>query len=224
MCSVFPAWCRCMKHDLTDGLALTWSWYIPGGIRTAASPDFVLLENVVPYCYYSRRTVRPLIHQLKYKGRPDLAYEFGCCLGHAWLEAGTVPDVDVVVPVPLHWYKRLKRGYNQSEHFAKGLSDTLGIPVGQPLRRRRYTRTQTRQESHAARWLNVRGKFMLRRGAVVKFSGKHILLVDDVITTGATLSSCLDALLEIPAVRLSAASIAATYSLCHSTRLGELEP
>ncbi|PIE84823.1 MAG: amidophosphoribosyltransferase [Bacteroidia bacterium] len=205
-----------MELNLTEGLALTWSWCIPGGIRGAASPDFVLLENVVPYCFYSRRTVRPLIILIKYKGRPDLAYKFGCSLGRAWLEAGTVPDVEVVVPVPLHWYKRLKRGYNQSEHFARGIADTLGIVVGQPLRRRRYTRTQTRQPDHAARWQNVQGKFALRRGAAEKFQGKHILLVDDVITTGATLSACLDALMDIRGLRISVASIAATRSLCHS--------
>ena len=114
--------------------------------------------------------------------------------------------VDYIVPVPLHEKKKRKRGYNQSEMLAQGLSVETGIPVvAHGLVRNDYTETQTHKGNYE-RWENVKDVFAcVNREA---FEGKHILLVDDVVTTGATVVACADALTDIPGLRISVLSFA----------------
>ena len=114
----------------------------------------------------------------------------------------------MIIPVPLHKKKYLKRGYNQSEQFAIGLSSSMDIPFTcETLLRKNSTETQT-HKSRFLRWHNVNEIFLIKN--IEKIAGMNILLVDDVVTTGATLESCISALSAIPGVRISVATIAYT--------------
>jgi ComF family protein len=150
--------------------------------------------------------VQRLIHQLKYKGRMDIGVFLGSYYGT--LLSGSEPfrSANFIVPVPLHRKKQQKRGYNQSEQIAIGLSGSMKIPVDvNTLVRIKATETQTRK-SRFRRWENVKEIFTVT--APERFIDQHILLVDDVITTGATLESCIISLSAIPGCRISVAAIA----------------
>ena len=145
-----------------------------------------------------------LLHQLKYRNRPDLGHLLGKLYGQLLLEQGMHKLWDQVTPVPLHPAKQRRRGYNQSEQFALGLGASLQIPVQLSLERKVYTETQTKK-SRLERLDNVSEVFAVK-GDV---SGNKILLVDDVMTTGATLVSCANTLLQHQAQAVDLAVIAA---------------
>lgn len=150
--------------------------------------------------------VQQLVHELKYGGRDDVGVYLGEMLGSQLVKEHDYKDVDVVVPVPLHWRKKLKRGYNQSACFAQGISNAMGIGFNNELlQRAQHTQTQTKK-TREERWLNVKDVFVLY--GAEKYQGKHILLVDDVITTGATLEACAQQLMQILGARVSIATIA----------------
>jgi len=150
--------------------------------------------------------VQQLIHQLKYNERDDVGVYLGEIMGKQLKHADAFKDVALVVPVPLHWRKKLKRGYNQSACFAQGIATEMSIETSTDLlQRARHTQTQTKK-TREERWLNVKDVFALSNPE--KHQGKHILLVDDVVTTGATLEACAQALLQIPGARVSIATIA----------------
>ncbi len=150
--------------------------------------------------------VQKLIHQLKYKGRKDIGVFLGYRYGQLLLNSPVFISVNIIVPVPLHRKKQQKRGYNQSEQIAIGLSDAMKIPVDtHTLARIKATETQTRK-SRFHRWENVKEIFSVTEPR--PFINQHILLVDDVITTGATLESCIQAISSIPGCRVSVAALA----------------
>jgi ComF family protein len=150
--------------------------------------------------------VQRLLHELKYNNRPELAVELGRVYGEELLPHHIQNSIDLIIPVPLHASKLRKRGYNQSEAFAQGLSDSLQRSVNATcLERVLKTETQTRK-SKLMRWENVREVFSVRDNGEVK--GKRILLVDDVITTGATIEACAMELSAAGATSISVASIA----------------
>jgi ComF family protein len=150
--------------------------------------------------------VQQLVHQLKYNERDDVGVYLGEILGKQLKHADVYSDVALVVPVPLHWRKKLKRGYNQSACFAQGIAAEMGIETSSNLlQRATNTQTQTKK-TREERWLNVKDVFAL--STPEKYQGQHILLVDDVVTTGATLEACAQKLLQIPGVRVSIATIA----------------
>lgn len=127
--------------------------------------------------------MRELVHRLKYGGQPYLARFLGQRMARAWTTHGTgVPDV--VVPVPLHWWRRLRRGYNQAELLAREVADTLGLPLMPALVRTRATRRQALLDIDR-RQANVKEVFASRPRWSVR--GRHVLLLDDVLTTGHTL-------------------------------------
>ncbi len=132
-----------------------------------------------------------LLHALKYKNKADLAIELGRLYGQLLLEHGYTNVWDILIPVPLHPIKQRRRGYNQSEKFAQGLAQTLELPTGNQLYRNRYTETQT-NKSRLERLENVGNVFAVNNPFSLK--NKRILLVDDVMTTGATLVSCANLL------------------------------
>jgi ComF family protein len=148
-------------------------------------------------------SLRDTIHALKYEGRRSVARPLGDMMR---ARAGDIlTGVDLVVPVPLHWWRKYRRGFNQAEELA----GFLGAPVARALMRTRATHTQT-DLPQEARHANVRGAFAVKRGADV--GGKIVVLVDDVTTTGATLEACAQALVRagVREVRaLTAARVAA---------------
>lgn len=147
-----------------------------------------------------------LLHQLKYKNKPELGVELGKIYGYRLLESDYSIDWDEIVPVPLHPIKLKRRGYNQSERFAAGLSIALNIPVSHELKRIKYTETQTRK-SRIQRWENVKEVFSLVDNHTL--TNKKVLLVDDVMTTGATLAACANVLLGSEVSSVDIAVIAA---------------
>lgn len=146
-----------------------------------------------------------LLHHIKYRGRQKLAFAFGEWYGET-LKAKGATKVDLIIPVPLHQKKMKKRGFNQSDAWGQGLGKVLGVPCSsQFLLRVRHTDTQTRM-SRMERLLNVEKAFELKQ--CKDLEGKHILLVDDVLTTGATLEACGQKILEIEGTSLSMATLA----------------
>lgn len=147
-----------------------------------------------------------IVHHIKYHGRTSLAIRYGRLLGQELKKSGRFIDIDYIVPVPLHWFRKLKRGYNQSELICQGISLELGVPLCKHnLWRKRYTQTQT-HKNRSQRLQNMQQVFSIR--APKQLQGKHILLVDDIITTGATTDSCYQALKNIPDLRISIATLA----------------
>ena len=165
------------------------------------------LEHAGAYLFFKKGgRVQTLLHNLKYKGMKEAGTLLGELYGKDLLHSKYITAVDIVVPVPLHPDKFKKRGYNQSATFAKGLSLSLGAEFDEAnLYRSRATATQTKK-SRYERWLNVEEIFSVSNPLF--FEGKHVLLADDVITTGATIEACASALLKIPGCMVSAVSIA----------------
>lgn len=150
--------------------------------------------------------VQKLLHSIKYQKNRKLAIQLGMWYGETLRENPFFKNLDLIVPVPLHKKKMLERGFNQSEEFAKGLGKTLNIPVSSSnLIRTDYTVTQTRKNK-IERWENVKDKFELLNPE--ELAGKSVLIVDDVITTGATMDACYQALQNVNDLQLVIVSLA----------------
>lgn len=165
------------------------------------------LQHATAFFNFNKATaLRSLIHQLKYRHRPEIGLELGRLYGYRLAEQAAYRNIDAIVPVPLHPKKEHKRGYNQAAMFAQGLSETLCRPHHSDfLRRNTFTETQTKK-SRIERFGNVSSVFFVPNPAAI--AHKHLLLVDDVITTGATLEACALQLLACTGVRVSIAAIA----------------
>lgn len=169
------------------------------------------LERATSYFFYRKGSdFRQIVHRLKYGGCKDLGETMGRFMAAELAASGFFRGIDVVVPVPLHPRKQRMRGYNQSEYIAKGIAAVAGIPLdASAVVREKHTETQTRKSAYE-RWENVEGVFRLCRPE--RFAGKHILLVDDVLTTGATTAACADAFREVEGVRFSVLTLAVADS------------
>ncbi len=164
------------------------------------------VEKAAAFSYYSRGSrIRNLIHKLKYKGIKEIGYELGRIYAVSLKSSGFTAGIDIIIPVPLHQSKRRSRGFNQSECISSGISEVTDLPVDTlSLVRTAFSDTQTRK-SRYERWTNVKSIFQVTDPDAIK--GKHILLVDDVITTGSTIESCVNELLKTEGVRVSVAAI-----------------
>ena len=167
----------------------------------------VNLASASAYYHFGKGgKVQHLIHQLKYKGHKEIGVYIGRLYGAELREQPEYGHIDRIIPVPLHRSKFRSRGYNQSEQFAMGLCSSLQAVLDvQSLRRTFASETQTKK-SRFNRWENVKEIFTLYGEEDLR--GQHVLLVDDVITTGATIESCASKLLEVPGVRVSAVALA----------------
>ncbi len=165
------------------------------------------IEKAAAFSFYNRGSrIRNLIHNLKYKGIKEIGYELGRIYGTSLQSSGFLEGIDIIIPVPLHPSKKYQRGFNQSEVISSGLSGSTGLVMDTKILERKVkTVTQTRR-SRYERWVNVEGIFVVTDKDKIK--GKHILLVDDVITTGSTLESCVNELLKTDDVKVSVAALA----------------
>jgi ComF family protein len=164
------------------------------------------IQLAMSYLYFDKgNRVQNIIHSLKYKGNYRVGKELGVDYGIELKESGVLHDLDYIIPVPLHAKKQKLRGYNQAEVFGEGLSISLEKELLNAIYRRKHTSTQTKK-SRLERWQNVDNIFGIEEPE--KLINKHVLVVDDVITTGATIEACIQALLEIEGCRVSVATIA----------------
>lgn len=150
--------------------------------------------------------VQHLIHSFKYYGNKRLAFSLGRQAAVEWLAAETIfPEIDVIIPIPLYKWRQRKRGYNQSEWIAKGLNSVWRREVNTTaVQRIRGADSQT-HKTIFERWMNVKGKFVVADEAFLE--NKHILLVDDVITSGATMNACLEAIKNVAGIKISIFSL-----------------
>ncbi len=183
----------------------------------ACNPVFRKFEGLVPlerasgFLYYLHDSGwRRAIHSFKYRGAWRTARALGDWYGRALADSGLYGTVDPVVPLPLHPLRRLWRGYNQSEYIAAGIAAQLGTTLDcRSVRRCRHTGTQA-LKPRSERPGNVAEAFAVCRPE--RLAGKHVLLVDDVLTTGSTLASCAEAVLRaVPDCRISVAALAVSY-------------
>ncbi len=161
------------------------------------------------FFYSQDSTMQSLLHELKYRGNQALGIQLGSLLGTALKNTSRFP-VDVLVPVPLHPSKEKSRGFNQATLICQGIAAVTGLPVCTTLLRRNAQRSTQTKKDRAARWENMQGIFEATPFNEVPY--KNILLIDDVITTGATLEACGQALLEAEERKLWIASV------CYSNR------
>jgi len=165
------------------------------------------LEAAYAMCYFTKGgKMQHLMHQFKYRGIQNIGDLLGNIAGEQLIKNPVFSNADLIIPVPLHKSRLRKRGYNQSANFAAGLSQKLNIPFdGLNLVRIRATETQTHR-SRFSRFENMQQVFILTNPEIL--INKHIILVDDVITTGSTLEACGAELLKVEGLKLSIATIA----------------
>ena len=166
-----------------------------------------LVFGAYAYVFRDGTVCQDLIHALKYHDRPDVGTALGARFGERLRAVEQLRDLDGIVPVPIHGKRLRQRGYNQAERIAEGLAEQLGVPLyPRALRRRDFQGSQTRM-GKLDRLDNVRNSFVAGEG---DFAERHLLLVDDVLTTGATLDFCAHALQDRHAgVRISVVTLAA---------------
>lgn len=165
-----------------------------------------LIRATALYLFQKGNKVQHLVHQLKYNGRTEIGVKLGKILGRKLLDSNEFSAIDVIIPVPLHPAREQTRGYNQSDFFAKGISEEMQIPWSRKILYRSAFRQSQTRKSRFERWKNVENIFQLSDKAEI--NNKHILLVDDVMTTGSTIESCAKALQQAENVSVSVATIA----------------
>lgn len=164
------------------------------------------IEYATAFFYFTKGSkYQDMMHKFKYHNAKEIGYVLGKYFGSS-IKESVFTEVDSIIPVPLHKSKLQKRGYNQSEWIGKGLAEALGKPLDVvSLQRKIATETQTRK-SRYERFKNVDKIFQIENPKQIL--GKHILLVDDVVTTGSTLEACANAILEVEGVKVSIATLA----------------
>ena len=169
----------------------------------------VIIEQTFSLLYFRKeQSTQRILHALKYKHSPQVGVEFGRIIGRTIKSLAFVKDLDLLIPVPLHPKKEFQRGYNQSTALANGISEMLSIPVDPDfLKKNMHTRSQTRK-GRFERWDNVSQVFRMGK---TKLAPSHIAIIDDVITTGATLESIIRTIQQnYPDIRISIISLALT--------------
>lgn len=170
----------------------------------------IALASATAQYYFTKESMmQHLMHQFKYKGNKEVGIYLGKLMGWAMAESNRFSTIDVLIPLPLHKSKEHKRGYNQATTLCEGISSVLNRPVWKNIViRPEQTETQTKK-GRIQRWQNMKGKFELVNDTAIE--DKHVLLVDDVVTTGATLEACGQELLKAKNIQLSIATLCFSF-------------
>jgi len=216
----YPKTCVCCGVTLLDQehlVCLTCQFDFPlvdnqnyeSNVVTRIFEGRVPIELGASYLFYHELgKTKQLIHELKYRNQQSIGILFANWLGHSMKKSGVFQHVDCIVPVPLHQKKLKKRGYNQLTKFGKRLGEILNIPYKEDvLERISFTQTQTKKK-RLDRFQNTNSRFVLKE--LESIEHQHVLLIDDVITTGATLEACCKELLKANGVKISIATMAVT--------------
>jgi ComF family protein len=170
------------------------------------------VERAAAFSVYNRGSrIRKLIHALKYRGRKEAGRMLGDMYGKTLAESGFMDGIDLIIPVPLHPARQRQRGYNQCDYIAYGLCEATGVPVRKNIIKRINLSVSQTRHGRYERWENVRDMFYVCDRFAV--TGKHVLVVDDVITTGSTIEACVNALHEACEVKVSVVALAAAQKL-----------
>lgn len=217
---IFPHNCTGCGSDILDeqqqlclhclsNLPVTNFFNQPGNpVETNFYGRLPLRNAAAGYFFTKESLLQHLIVQLKYRGNKDIGFYLGQLLGTFIAKSDRFSDVDVLVPLPLNPKREKRRGYNQATALCNGMAATWKRPVAENVVVRKvYTETQTHM-GRINRWQNMDGVFDVTNPSAL--AGKHILLVDDVVTTGATLEACGSEILKIPGTTLSIATLAYT--------------
>ncbi len=167
------------------------------------------IERATSYIYYRKGSpYNNLLHLAKYKNRPDVACNLAATAATELAAQGFFDGIDAIIPLPLSKKKKRKRGYNQCDYIARGLSEVSGIPVIRDAVARTVANETQTHKNRDERWQNVAGIFAVTKPETLQ--GKHLLLVDDVLTTGATIASCATCITSLPGTTVS------LFTLAHS--------
>lgn len=166
----------------------------------------VSVESAAAFLYFEKSSsYRKLLHAFKYKGKKEIGHQLGRIFGHH-LKNSRFSDVDFIIPMPLHKNKLRKRGYNQSEELAKGIAQSMGKSMLNKVLVRAVPSTTQTKKSRFERWQNVEGIFKCIDTDKIK--NKHLLLVDDVVTTGATFEALVSEVNTVSGLKVSVAALA----------------
>lgn len=218
--AVFPAVCECCGRSLVDGERLLCLHCLYDMPRTGyhrdsfselhkrlAAPGVPIERAAAMFHYIKESPYARLIQHAKYNGRPSIDRELARMFAAELAAEGFFEGIDMILPIPLHWRKRWRRGFNQSEVIAEEISEVTGIKCGDNLKALPHS-TQTRKNA-VERAANMEGKIVAVH--VEELAGKHVLVVDDVITTGATLLAATKAVLAgAKGVKVSVLTLAAS--------------
>ncbi len=168
------------------------------------------IQHATAQYYFTRESLmQRLMAQFKYKGNKELGFQLGRMMGES-LKKSKRFDIDALIPLPLFPVKEKKRGYNQATVLCEGIAESMQVPIFKDvIIRSQHTDTQTKK-GRIERWQNMEGKFVLIKPGAI--NNKTVLLIDDVVTTGATLEACGMELLKAENVKLSIAA------LCYAAR------
>lgn len=160
------------------------------------------------FFYYRGSPYVAMIHRGKYNGHPELLRRLSRKFAAELVPENFFDGVDCVLPVPLHPLKLMMRGYNQTEYIARGIRDVAGLEIRHNLKATKFRKTQTRRGAFA-RWLNSQGDYAVSKPS--ELEGKHVLVIDDVMTTGSTLLTCCNAIHAVaPTAKISVLTLALT--------------
>lgn len=164
------------------------------------------IERATSFFYHEGEKTRSIIYHIKYYNHPEIGKILATNYAKELQDYQFFKDIDAIVPIPLHWKRMLKRHYNQSSYIAQGISQSTGIPTFNNVVKRVINNVSQTQVKKHERKVNVKDIFKVFHPEKIK--GKHILLVDDVITTGSTITSCAQELAKIQGVKISVFTLA----------------
>lgn len=164
------------------------------------------IEKAVGYFFYEKgNPYSNILHDIKYRNKPQLGQHVAKLFAQELISQDIFKDIDCIIPVPLHHRKKTQRGYNQSEYIAKGFSEVFDIPVYNDIIVAHKSHESQTNKGIYERWLNTQNIFSAHDTQTIE--NKHILIVDDVVTTGATLLSAALTIASVPGIKISLATL-----------------